>query len=1850
MKRVVKLMMVLFICFMQMMPIQSVDKQDIIGIIDQSMLGVEDMPSGPIYGQAQMQYEFMLDNGSQRIGMGGHNLRGIAYLNTAQGSVYCIDPTTGACGSVGNEPADSYAVEPYENELADQMGLIWYYGNQQHAHDQDFMDYVAVTQLMIWELYGWHAELYSGFNNYQKIRNEIEDKLNKHDQLPEWKVTNIELNKDNYPDDLRSDEEKINLQLQDTPSFTLKPYDSITFDDVNGVFETYYTDWKSIPANIKTERVGKNSIKFTALGSFEAASLGYTKVDPEVIGHAYLLKPKTNNKCQMLVQPYVSEKNSGRIQFLISSDGSVPDHHEPVTYPDFVKVDAKNQNITLENSVYQLYSSQTIKVPFVRRTMTCHVNADGDVNCTDERISQHQESIFSTNEMLTEMVTDDQGHLDLSILGSIFESAVQDKSYDHVSANGGYDIYEPADEYVGFTGGKFHLIEKLAYGTTGSYVGYYNDRKKISFVIDANADQRMIKATNYRQKAKIVLHKADADDLYLNHNDPLLPQGDASFKGAEFSLFAEEDICLKDGTLMFHKGDLIDTIVCDEQGIGESIELELGKYRLKETKLPEGYWYYEYEDEPQEVIIDIRYTGQNSSLQVYTYDVQDLGDTSPFEAVDVHVMNGNEPTSTLIYRNSVQKGHLMITKFFEGAVSNESAGMPSSKQPAEDIYFGIYLDSKTINNLSADLDETFFMSKQLDGTYKSNKVKAEAIAQDHQLALCDVYMVLKTNADGEASTRMPETIVYAATNGVMKNDSSFTKPLPLPYGKYTAIELNTPEGYEPISFQFEVEKVSGELAKEKTNKFAITSKRQLLENQPSKQKITIAKRDAETSDLIVSDDTTFKIWQWEHDEIFDDDQVRTWWDDEQQTWHVALVKQQIQEVSGSNMQTWLDESCGHWIYQRMDTMNGMEILDQYSTINGSLTLPQPLSVGRYLLCEIKSPKGYQLSSQPLSFEIETPKHAVDANDPGYIMVPKLDGEGKPVIDHAGNVIKVPVPKWIRIYLDMENQPQKGRIIIEKSGSQLLGFVRDEDTFKPYWEVTKLPYGASFEIQAAEDILVNNDVIYEENEHVETIISDIYGNASTHDLPLGTYRVCEAATSEGYLTNQECYDVELSAETPLKRIFPQFLAIENERYRAVYNFKKYFKNQNGSIPADEVIFGLYANEELSVKEYIKQPSLYDTVLIKSNELLYSQNDEGIVIEGYTGDESRIEIPNQINGEAVVEISSEAFSAHKLQSVIIPKNVKRIGSRAFADNELRLVYLQPESVTVESDDVFDNNLMLEVLEVNKLQPYDAIKIGYGFMGFFDKLDGYCMGYRLRLHDSSEDIEDDFIYEPMKDEMVEAIEIEPSQIEVASIEFMGNEYHVITNVDSEAIGFILPEEIEDVHIDGILSLGDVKAETVSIPDSYHYLGEVAFKGLQDLKSIQIRASSQPMKSLIIHESSFDNTPNLSMIYAESSNVVAIRDHLQVYINDELKSMDEIDEIDLPVFCLLPIQIREIQNQGGIDDAFTLPDYEEILSKDFTTSIPKHTLIEKIEVKKGKGIISSEVPSGKYYLKELSTASGYILDEKIHEFEVGNEDVGEINLFDYPLINISKNDPITPSDNSKNKHNVELTLYKAFEIDSKTDGSQLIAEFEIVDQHNKQIELFLTDENGIGRWQGSLEKGEYAVREINTAPGYMIDERSFSFKVTGKENEVILLNEGEAVVNRYLRYTLKIHKTDAMSSPLKGAEFSLYDEEFEFVDKAVSDENGNICFDSIKAGVYYLKETDSPKGYVLDDTLRKIELYKDTELTWINQRGEKMNVYPETGVIAKQKNQDEVLSALVLASILLLVIIGYKRYKNTL
>ena len=118
------------------------------------------------------------------------------------------------------------------------------------------------------------------------------------------------------------------------------------------------------------------------------------------------------------------------------------------------------------------------------------------------------------------------------------------------------------------------------------------------------------------------------------------------------------------------------------------------------------------------------------------------------------------------------------------------------------------------------------------------------------------------------------------------------------------------------------------------------------------------------------------------------------------------------------------------------------------------------------------------------------------------------------------------------------------------------------------------------------------------------------------------------------------------------------------------------------------------------------------------------------------------------------------------------------------------------------------------------------------------------------------------------------------------------------------------------------------------------------------------------------------------------------------------------------------------------------------------------------------------------------------------------------------------------------------------------------------------------------NAEKGVGESNDNNVELEYSNNPKDFSEKGT-VENETKVYTFG-----------IKIKKFGEENNLLSGAAFRLYSnaacttEVFSTLGALVSDANGMITFPSVKEGTYYLKETQSPKGYTLLTNPIKVEI----------------------------------------------------------
>lgn len=84
--------------------------------------------------------------------------------------------------------------------------------------------------------------------------------------------------------------------------------------------------------------------------------------------------------------------------------------------------------------------------------------------------------------------------------------------------------------------------------------------------------------------------------------------------------------------------------------------------------------------------------------------------------------------------------------------------------------------------------------------------------------------------------------------------------------------------------------------------------------------------------------------------------------------------------------------------------------------------------------------------------------------------------------------------------------------------------------------------------------------------------------------------------------------------------------------------------------------------------------------------FTLEDGTVTIEGYSGDPSKLEVPETIDGKKVVSIAEGAFTAQKkLRKITLPETITEIGPRAFADCE-NLESVMAPGVTVIGIEAF------------------------------------------------------------------------------------------------------------------------------------------------------------------------------------------------------------------------------------------------------------------------------------------------------------------------------------------------------------------------------------------------------------------------------------------------------------------------------------------------------------------------------------------------------------------------------------
>ena len=237
------------------------------------------------------------------------------------------------------------------------------------------------------------------------------------------------------------------------------------------------------------------------------------------------------------------------------------------------------------------------------------------------------------------------------------EFKIKDADGNYVTQEVTYPKKYTTDVFKTDEDGSVHLPSPLKYGEyklveLKAPHGYVLKDTEIPINVDGSSTEIFMNFDNKTQKGQVYVEKSGemlsgAKESKTDYGTLYTPEYKEKYlSGVTYEITAREDIVTPEGTVWFHKGDVVDTFTTGD-GVTTSALLQLGKYSIKETATQTGF------------VLD---------GNTYDFDIEYAG-----QMIDVVEIKQS-------YVNERQKLDLQITKTFED----------EDKDAYKDVVFGVY--------------------------------------------------------------------------------------------------------------------------------------------------------------------------------------------------------------------------------------------------------------------------------------------------------------------------------------------------------------------------------------------------------------------------------------------------------------------------------------------------------------------------------------------------------------------------------------------------------------------------------------------------------------------------------------------------------------------------------------------------------------------------------------------------------------------------------------------------------------------------------------------------------------------------------------------------------------------------------------------------------------------------------------------------------------------------------------------------------------------------------------------------------------------------------------------------------
>ena len=243
----------------------------------------------------------------------------------------------------------------------------------------------------------------------------------------------------------------------------------------------------------------------------------------------------------------------------------------------------------------------------------------------------------------------------------------------------------------------------------------------------------------------------------------------------------------------------------------------------------------------------------------------------------------------------------------------------------------------------------------------------------------------------------------------------------------------------------------------------------------------------------------------------------------------------------------------------------------------------------------------------------------------------------------------------------------------------------------------------------------------------------------------------------------------------------------------------------------------------------------------------------------------------------------------------------------------------------------------------------------------------------------------------------------------------------------------------------------------------------------------------------------------------------------------------------------------------------------------------VDETVVTDKNGSVTIKLLTGTYTVEEVKIANRYVSVPK-QTIKIEN---GKISTVTFNNI-LKKGKLIIEKVSSKNP-------------DIKLSG----ALFTVFDNKGNKVSDLTETEEGIYTLSNLLY-GSYTIKEITAPTGYLLDTGSYNFKITQDKQIVVISNsDDKKFVEIPIEGSIEILKVDSTNNkPLSGAEFTLYNENGDVVQKLTTGKDGKVTFKEVPYGKYTVKETKAPAYYELDDTAIPFEILENGKTLTVTKK----------------------------------------------